>query len=368
MAAWKTAYEEWESSMKPGLTSSYATETHVFETIQSFGPNTTSSVECEGIPRLRFTGNITSTQAFSVTVTKSYQNVEIMQYKSGDKPPPKYSCFEGLITGRLPVERQDRQVSCSTGFVSSNLFDDTARTVSDGPCEYVARCKINPGDEAVLIYWPPPVTTTDFCGGDSPVIQKRTLTPIQAPPQPFVTSAITFRGRDLYHRGQIIDGTLSRDERGYINSSVLTGPFTFTYPYVYLAHHPINADITTTWAMRLKKADGEWHTTMESTTMLLRNTSIMTLNSTDIFSIRPIPPNTMRGVAFAKQVAQGKYDPQFRGSESLWLSEDRPFNYGHLKDPVPASVYYEARSEDCFGVQGHCETITVSKFDTVCQS
>jgi hypothetical protein len=34
-----------------------------------------------------------------------------------------------------------------------------------------------------------------------------------------------------------------------------------------------------------------------------------------------------------------------------------PFDFGQIQDPVPASVYYNART-DCRGTQTHCGTIT----------
>jgi hypothetical protein len=35
-----------------------------------------------------------------------------------------------------------------------------------------------------------------------------------------------------------------------------------------------------------------------------------------------------------------------------------PLNFMHLRNPVPVSVYYDARSKDCWGKQSHCGTIT----------
>lgn len=62
-------------------------------------------------------------------------------------------------------------------------------------------------------------------------------------------------------------------------------------------------------------------------------------------------------------MAKGKFQPDptkgfvnNRGEREL---ETVPFDFGHLQSPVPASVYYDARSEDCWGIkQTHCGTIT----------
>jgi hypothetical protein len=57
-------------------------------------------------------------------------------------------------------------------------------------------------------------------------------------------------------------------------------------------------------------------------------------------------------------VASGAFDE--KGVVDLFRQYDvRSFDFGHLQNPVPASLYYDARADDCWALkQTHCGTIT----------
>ena len=68
------------------------------------------------------------------------------------------------------------------------------------------------------------------------------------------------------------------------------------------------------------------------------------------------------GVKYAQLVAQGQFAPAsldvHNSKGRIYSYETVPLNTADLIDPVPASVYYDARERDCWGRQSHCQTIT----------
>jgi hypothetical protein len=138
-----------------------------------------------------------------------------------------------------------------------------------------------------------------------------------------------------------------------VGTSVLKGPFTFTSLTVYLAHHAIVGQTMTQFPGNFTPV---WGTTM------IRSAGIVPLRADQVSSVRPLRQNAlqMSGLAYAQLVANGTYD-QAQYSNRWEMSS---FNFAHLQNPVPASVYYDARSNDCWGglKQSHCGTITDDTF------
>jgi hypothetical protein len=67
------------------------------------------------------------------------------------------------------------------------------------------------------------------------------------------------------------------------------------------------------------------------------------------------------GLQTAQLVAKG----QFRPTIDFYVNgefETKPFDFGHLVDPVPASIYYDAHDQDCWAEQTHCATITDNSY------
>jgi hypothetical protein len=155
-----------------------------------------------------------------------------------------------------------------------------------------------------------------------------------------------------------------------ISTSVLSGPWTFTYPSVYLAHHAITHS-------RMKQRDNWDNTAWFSTTA---PAGIIPLHTSDIYSVHlKLGVFNGSGVDYARRVARGEFEPflDLKGwattdeeimeesgstkANKKFRSEDTyetyPFNFGDLQDPVPASLYFNGRT-DCWGQQSHCATIT----------
>jgi hypothetical protein len=189
-------------------------------------------------------------------------------------------------------------------------------------------CTIEMGEEVMLIYWPPELLSRS---GQSSLSAQKT----------FVTSAITFNGQDLYLRSQKIDNqTFQIMDKTTVPSSVLPGPFTFVSPNVYLAHHPINIINTELYH--------------ETDTREIRTAGIITLQSSDVYSYRPKGSQSRQTINYPALIAKGQY----LGSGEERTDERVPFDFKNLANPVPASVYYDARRDDCWGQQTHCATIT----------
>ena len=161
-----------------------------------------------------------------------------------------------------------------------------------------------------------------------------------------------FRGQDLYlqsktyvEEGEDSPGAFTVSwNKSVFGPSVLKGTFTFTSPTIYLAHYAISL-------ATLNAPFGD-------ITTQIRSAGIIPLRPDQIFSLhRPrVDVSQLPGMEYAKLVAKGRYNVM-QGEQGL---EKRPFDLGHLEDPVPAAVYYDARWQDCWAdlEQAPCATIT----------
>jgi hypothetical protein len=225
-------------------------------------------------------------------------------------------------------------------------------------CMDWTRCSLDARREILVLYWPKNLESKDICAADG----LGTANPIEPPTgwaTTITTSALTFQGDDLFPRsyaytgydGQLTSGEL--DAKSAVRS-VLSGPFTFTYPTVYIAHHPItlyDVDPRMDERWRLGRMD-DW---------IYRSTKpagVVPVHSTDIFSIHPKEETRVHGLQFAQQIANGKLLGNFFALNKSQTLDIRPFNFVDMQDPVPASLFYGARYSDCAGIQTHCATIT----------
>jgi hypothetical protein len=218
-------------------------------------------------------------------------------------------------------------------------------------------CLISLGDEVVMYYWPPIQSSRDICAhnGEGVAI---TRAPNITNGYTMVTSALTFPGKDSYLLEYIRNNRTSGGQQSKIvtryGPSVLQGPFTFTYPFVYIAHHPIRKFDFSGALLGLSR------TTVIST---VHPAGVIKLHSSDVFSPvwRERAVNSAHGLEYARLVAEGKLEPldfyfyQGHREEHTTVSS---FNFGDLENPVPAVKYYDARVSDCWGNQTHCGTIT----------
>jgi hypothetical protein len=358
---------------------SITTRVYVYETLNSFGPNTTYT-ECDGIPRLSFLKSATSTSAGFVTATVTHRvGYRIPSALKRNEMP--LSCSDlGPWNCRKMYEMANQDIGPGNFSIGQTMGVPPVQSVC--PIQYACLPLLN---EVVLLHWPDNVASRNVCashGHGASVTRPWGNSTASV----FVTNAITFAGQDMYIRS--IDGMNCWDygrsfhnrtgeywtapfeiydeimrtvnllqvnitSGKYLKSSVMQGPFTFTSPTVYLAHRPI------TRYMQIS-SDGNYYLVFST----LRPAGTIPLHSTEIFSVYPIPANGQaeRGYEFAKSVANGSYHAVF--DEHLQLTGGmvtRSFNLGDLLNPVPASAYYAARF-DCFGQQTHCGTITEDSY------
>jgi hypothetical protein len=219
----------------------------------------------------------------------------------------------------------------------------------EGPLAY-HECNMLPIEEVILFYWPSDPSSTDILPINGSKVF--TFSADRNFPQRIISNSITFDGQDVYPRGMIIGGNYTRLQEGYVSPYSLPGLFTFTSPTVYIAHRQIRVLYTS-----MNGPAESFNTALPGTTMEVRPPGVLPVDPKSIFSLRHFPRNTVSGIEFARIVASGKYDPGW-GVEEPYV-QIRPLNFVELEHQVPASVYYEARSEDCFGQQTHCATITV---------
>jgi hypothetical protein len=349
---------------------STTTSVYVWETLQSFGPNSTY-YECDGIPRIRFLDTPTETSSLLVTQTVWRDDATLRVNLDGPGLPeqPNCSTLEPYYCRKIEGchDVGGRHLSLINGDRRQMWFPANFRDI----CDVEYDCKIGLS-EVILIYWQDNLVTRDICGGNghgSSVTApwgstlNRTIT----------TDAITFRGQDLYLRsvnsvpiseyppekmgwdvGFVFGDIATNKSERYFTSSVMKGDFTFVYPTVYLAHRPI------TRQLQMRPRWKGWGHNNFAMNKLVRSEGIIPMSSTDVFYMRPIN-QTMDGLEYAKSVAKGLYRPTLSsdvlGAESK-IFKILPLDYGNLREPIAASVYYDARMGDCWGEQNHCGTIT----------
>jgi hypothetical protein len=214
--------------------------------------------------------------------------------------------------------------------------------------------------EVVIIYWPDNVVSRDICGNDG-YGSSEVLAHIPTLSEPIVvtTTAITFRGQDLYIRSingtavytyltkaqeyvemenfvQMVNGSVLEP---YILPSTMRGSWTFTYPTVYLAHREITANMVQSFSTGSPSVSS----------LYIRSAGIIPVDREDISSVRWVIHHNYTaqgGLQTARLVAKGL----FRPTVEYYVNgkfETRSFDFGHLADPVPASVYYDAHAQDC---------------------
>lgn len=352
-------YESWRSYYvtESTLWTPYPaqTTTKVFETIESFGDNSTYT-ECDGIPRFKFNSPPTSTRTRTVSVVSASAGAAHLDHATNE---PQCRFDEKFCEAMWDSYTARRLRSADDDFEFYDAGSPMGRIAER--CPRPRECYLDMGEEVVLIYWPSNLASRDICASNG-YGQAITLAADSNAMTVITTSAITFKGRDLiskYYIKSNITGGDFQSKNSFLGSSVLSGPFTFTSPTVYLAHHPISAR---EWIMGKHDPFAYQTELLGEVSSVIRTASIIPLSPNDIFSVRLARGSERDGIQFAQLVAKGEFQPNpieaYSNSGHPKL-ETVPFDFGHLQNPVPASVYYEARSADCWGIkQTHCGTIT----------
>jgi hypothetical protein len=318
-----------------GWDTSYTLRT--YETLRPVGDGFVYTA-CDGIPRFRFSSTPTAT----ITTTFFVNNTQYSAREETTQSFPNCEPDRGLCDKLW----QKYNSNSSAGLDDAENLEPNM-PVADiflllGNCG-TSYCGLEAGEEVVLIYWPPAVTSRDICAADGHGAAVTLSLPVVTTPVVITTSAITFRGQDLYS----ID--TSEPSRTRVAPSILTGPFTFTSPTVYMAHHPISRNMPP-------------H-------QIVRPAGVAPLKAEDIYTtMGSFKTATSDVVSYANQVAQGRFENAV-GLES-WsggsnnnrnkTADQVPFDFGHLQNPVPAHLYYDDQEEICHGRQTHglCATIT----------
>jgi hypothetical protein len=314
---------------------------NVFETFQSFGHGSLYTT-CDGIPRFRFLASPTLTTTSTVTVhgVDRFQNPFCSLKLSELRPFCSVS----------PKVCNQMWISKSNPYYSDFLGTPEIRRMKE-PCNLNLMpshaCSIsfqNHLNEVVLIYWPSAVESRNCDSNEAPSAPA----PVSNFQRTFTTDAITFRGQDLYRLKRHNDEWILTEH--HVLPSVLRGQWTFTYPTQYIAHRPLTGYSIGNWGQ---------HGARDTLNRTSLTAGILALQSDDIYSSRPKRERFGNsGTSYAQLVAKGDFNVL---RPSIWDDDDLttvPFNFRDLQNPVPASVYYDARSDDCWGRQSHCGTIT----------
>lgn len=269
------------------------------------------------------------------------------------------SSLPKVPTCTLDIDTCNRLWAYSEGLEAegdSELVDDrhlAHRLIVNDACLRVHQCGLGARNEIILFYWPEKVSV-DVCAlggaGTAQTLASRTR-PTKLPDAPIiiVTTAITFRGQELY--GPFpdppqTDRALEYLKTASIGPSIFRGNFTFTYPTVYIAHHAITASVS-----EFRSNVFNW--SVYSETVVL-DAGIIPLRSEDVSYVYTSWEREPTGLEFVTSVISSSYQ--------RWYAYDKVttrLNFGLLSDPVPASAYFKARP-DCLGEISvtHCSTIT----------
>jgi hypothetical protein len=365
-APWTTAETWWKTAW--------------YETIKTIGKGGLYTT-CDEIPRYSFdsTANRTTTTSSFSIVTSFTKTKKCFRKPDLDAPwvarekycdrPHTMPTSPGCSIGKAMCDEMWNS-HYANGMVP--LIDEVKRGSykedTFGYCPDRSTCQLEVGNEVVLIYWSPAGTSRrDICDIDSATEFDKSASLVST--QTFTTSAITFQGQDLYYRaGKFVTlvttnwnteaSSSTWDETvvaEYTRPSVMYGNFTFVSPTVYIAHHAITAsflsEVVDVYSRRGHLAS-EWKSEV-------RSAGIVALQENEVYSWRPKDLNVGGdGLHYAQLVADGKFQPSFQEDIKSIPGEKVPLNFNNLPNPVPASVYYDARFEDCWGPQTHCQTIT----------
>jgi hypothetical protein len=318
----------------------YSGRIQIWETIESRGPGELYTLS-DGITRFRRRGPVTSTLTRLVSVTSS------TMFVAAD-PAATYPPWETYQLRKPACQFPKHERVClpnATDAAELRIHIDQHNSVFiTGGCVSVApECRVVfAHDEVVLFFWPPNVSTVKH--GLNQTLSPASGEDSHSSRRIVVTPAVTFRGQDLYHDSvTTLGGPDFHFHKTYITRSTMKGPFTFTSPTIYLAHHPMTFGYTNEVEPR-SYSEANWS---------VRPAGVIGLKSADVSSVVPLHPTYNNDTEYASLVANGKFKAP---PTKMWTT--LPVNFADLQDPVPARQYFDARWEDCWGEQTHCGTIT----------
>jgi hypothetical protein len=345
MAEWFKSQPS-ESEAEPLTTT--IIETRFYETIYSRGSGITYR-DCDGIPRFRFTGSPTLISSSMIAVTTTYHSRRIQNSLLSKYLPEAPSCnLDEQFCGQ---QWNEFFVRAPVGI--DNVFErpDPVKCPQRRVCSLEIEGEVN-----LMFFLPRTLISRDICAEDG-LGTARTLTATERnSPGPVTTTEVTFEPPSLYLRSSkriaiFGNATSSYSEivtpQGiYDTPQVMTGSFIFEHNNVYLAHRHISVKIT------------PWGSSTAEIKRTLSGSGIISLAPEQLYLVRPFDRNINNGIEYARLVAEGLFEPYPHELGEPYADNIQPFDYGHLQNPVPARLYFDARSDDCWGKQSHCDTIT----------
>jgi hypothetical protein len=369
--------EFWTTSIgSPTITSTV----YGWETVISSGPNTTYR-ECDGIPRLNFTGQTSTTRSLiNVTLIRDDAETNVSLRDKADMVLPVEPTCEDLDKFYCRKLWGMSEINGEAYGLFDNLTYQRWPAGLSEVCSFAYTCKAGI-QEVLLLHFPENVVSRNVCDSNGRGLSI-TRPWSNTKPVIFTTSAITFRGQDLYLRringvpvadyesnvhDEPIEELWGQEYYGtdnYLEPLVIYPPdgssmWTFTSPNVYLAHRSIEQ------TLNFEGLDTDWPLGIEFQSYggMFRSAGIISIAAEDISTARPIQALlTASGIEYAQLIAKGSYLPTLGRNMYAPMRIYEQMNLGDLKEPMPASIYYDARSADCWGNQKHCGTMTAHAY------
>jgi hypothetical protein len=381
-----TAAMEYEGSHMAKMVKTTYEVTEIFQTISSFGRTTVYTPSSDGIPRLHFLEQPTRSEARNVTVFQSIVGAYDLNKEEKEKMvwyqvPCKDTtstvteepAFQFAMDGRSEPCAAET-LSYFASIVNKRLNSTaTSLTLPAKKCQVLESCKVALDEEILLIYWLPEAEQ----GNSSNPAHIPSITAVQRllnftalEPIVTMTSALTFKGRDLYHLAHI-DNLFSETTTSNIittPSSVFKGPHVFTSPSIYIAHKAVTLHLFRELYL-VTQVDEQYLNIKESWTSVIRPASIFPIHTSDVFTVA-LKHGNISSIEYAQKAARGEFQRVFR-SPIRNVVEDhnsdsekttRGYDFHDMTFPLPAGAYFDARAADCWGRQSHCQTITEDNF------
>jgi hypothetical protein len=225
-------------------------------------------------------------------------------------------------------------------------------------CRYQLKRKVN------LIYFPPKLMSRDICAANGLGTATEINPTATASSDTVVTaSMVLLLEEDIQPISLAWPGSGTTFAYRKPGSTTLEGDFTFTSPSIYVAHHPVTAVISD-----ISFRDNGW-SLLHTQSIFIKSAGVVPMSpddiklivyhqpgddalfSTAIETLQPVD-SFDGGLKYAQLVAQGQYQPS-----SIMTAKLVPLNFLNFQNPVPARVYFDARMQDCWGNQTHCQAI-----------
>ncbi|KAF1985409.1 hypothetical protein K402DRAFT_422040 [Aulographum hederae CBS 113979] len=268
-----------------------------------------TSIGCDGFPRIT-RGSLTVT-GFSITTTiptifdeETLLPTELVPYSSPNCIIAPEDC-DTMYNSFSHIPPSAKSWSL---FQTSSFLDCSP---SEGYC---GQCTLEAGLFDIF-FWPPDVTSVDLCGNSGSGMFYTSPPPIATAPVTAVVDKITLASTYIDPDQEYLLGNGSWTPSSEV-VAVITGPFTFTSPSVYIAYHNIRA------------------TDLCGTVGNVHSTGVVGMPPEDVSSVVPhFPHDTRNAIDRASWLANtGFYVPN--------MFKEEPVNYAHFVGPVPGIAYY----------------------------